>query len=113
MDLKQYFRKVSEIHASIQEPYPLIVSLETADGGKPGVAIEVSRHEAAKAIVEGRGALANETQRTLFLEQEAMRRKFAEKAELSRRLQIAIISESDLLDAVTKPEKEEELDCSR
>jgi hypothetical protein len=113
MDLKQYFKKVSDIHASIKEQYPLIVSLETSDGGKPGVAVEVSRREAAKAIAEGRAALADEEQKKVYLEQETGRKKFAEKAELSRRLQIAIISESDLRDAVTKPGKEEERKSSR
>jgi hypothetical protein len=113
MDLKQYFKKLSDTEASIKEDFPLIVSLETEDGGKPGVVSEVSRPEAAKAIVEGRGELADDEQKKTYFEREAARKKSAEKAELSRRLQIAIISESELRDAVTRPEKEEEPKGSR
>ena len=47
MDLKNYFKKIRDAEASIEEPFPLIVSLETPDGGKPGAVVEVSRLEAA------------------------------------------------------------------
>ena len=36
MDLRQYFKKIKDTEASIEDEYPLIVSLETTDGGKPG-----------------------------------------------------------------------------
>jgi hypothetical protein len=90
-----------------------MVSLETPDGGKPGAVVEVSRHEAAKAIVENRAVLANDAQKQAHLEQQATRRKLAEKAELSRRLQIAIISDSDVREAVSRKEKVEEPKGSR
>jgi len=96
MDLKNYFKKIRDAEASIEEPFPLIVSLETPDGGKPGAVVEVSRLEAAKAMVEGRAVRANGEQKEAYFEHEAERKKSAEKAELSRRLQIAIISDSDL-----------------
>jgi hypothetical protein len=108
MDLKQYFRKLNDTQALIEEQYPLIVSLETSDGGKAGVIMEVSRQEAARAIVESRGVLANDEQKKAYFDQEAGRKKSAEKAELSRRLQVAIISESDLRNAVAQSKKEEE-----
>jgi hypothetical protein len=107
MDLRQYFKKRKDIEASIKEEFPFIVSLETTDGGKAGTVIEVSRQEAARAIVEARAVLATEEQKKAYFENEALRRKSVEKADMARRLQIAIISESELLDAVTKPEKEE------
>jgi hypothetical protein len=107
MDLKQYFKKIKDTETSLEEPYPLVVSLETADGGKAGTVVEVSRREAAKAIVENRAVLANAEQRKAYFEREAARKKVAEKAELSRRLQIAIISDSEVSDAVNKREKEE------
>jgi len=106
MELRQYFKKIKETEAAIKEPYLLIVSLETADGGKPGTVVEVSRHEAAKAIVENRAVLANDAQKQAHLEQQATRRKLAEKAELSRRLQIAIISDSELRTSATTPAKD-------
>ncbi len=57
-------------------------------------------------MVENRAVLANEDQKKAYYEREAARRKAAEKAELSRRLQIAIISDPDVRAAIN-PEKEE------
>jgi uncharacterized protein YajQ (UPF0234 family) len=113
MDLKQYFKKIKDVEASIEELYPLVISLETPDGGKPGAVIEVSRQEAAKALVEGRAILANAEQKGAHIELEAARKKSAVKAELSRRLQIAIISDSGLRDAAAIDEKEEQPKGSR
>jgi hypothetical protein len=94
MDLKQYFRKLREIEASIAEPYVLISSLETADGGKPGVVSEVSRGIGAKLIAEGRAVLASDTEIRRFAEEQAAGKKAVEKAEFARRLQVAIIAET-------------------
>ncbi len=93
MDLKQYFRKMREIEASIKEPYVLISSLETPDGGKPGVVCEVSRAIAAKIIAEGRAMLATEQQAKAYTEKQAAARQAAEKAALASRVQVAIITE--------------------
>jgi hypothetical protein len=108
MDLKQYFKKIKDTEESITEQHPLIVSLETSDGGRAGVVVEVSRREAAKALVEARAVLANDEQKKSYFERETARKKLAEKAELSRRLQIAIISDSELRNVATQQEKEEE-----
>jgi hypothetical protein len=113
MDLKQYFKKLKDTESSIEEPYLLIVSLETTDGGKAGAVIEVSRPEAAKAMVEGRAVRASNEQKEAYLKLEAERKKSAEKTELSRRLQIAIISDSDLRHSVTTQEKDEQPKGSR
>ncbi len=107
MELKQYFKKIKDAEASISEAYPLIVSSETEDGGKPGVVVEVSRREAARAIVENRAALASEEQKQAHWEQVSARKKMAEKIELSRRLQIAIVSDSGLRDAAIRDENAE------
>lgn len=94
MDLKQYFKKLREVEASLIHPYLLVVSLETPDGGKPGLISEVSRHVAAKMIIEGRAILATEKEEKLYREQQAVAKKAAEKAELAKRVQVAIITES-------------------
>jgi hypothetical protein len=113
MDLRQYFKKIKDTELSIEEPYPLIVSLDTTDGGKAGTVVEVSRQEAAKAIVELRALWANGEQKEAYLKQEGERKKSAEKTELSRRLQIAIISDSELRNVGTRPEKDEQPNGSR
>lgn len=105
MDLKQYFRKFREVEASLTDRYQLIVSMETPDGGKPGLISEVCREVAAKMIIEGRAALATEKDAKAYREQQASARKAAEKADLARRVQVAIIS-----DAVERPIKDGEGD---
>ena len=96
MDLKQYFRKLRETEDSLTEPYLVIVSLETSDGGKAGSMCEVPRTVAAKMIVERRATLASIEQKELFFQQQEAAKKAAEKAELARRVQVAIIADSDL-----------------
>lgn len=96
MDLKQYFRKLREVESTIAESYPLIVSLETPDGGKPGMVTEVSRLNAARMIIEGRALLASESEKQAYLDQQAVARKAAEKAELAKRVQVAILAEPDM-----------------
>jgi hypothetical protein len=94
VDLKQYFRKLREIEASLSDAYLLVVSTETPDGGKPGLVSEVSREIAAKLIIEGRAVLASQKDAMAYREQQASARRAAEKADLARRVQVAIISEA-------------------
>lgn len=96
MDVKQYYRKIREVEASLNESYPLVISLETSDGGKAGLVCEVSRELAAKMIAEGRSVLASEKEKELYRQQQATTKRAAEKAELARRVQVAIITDSDL-----------------
>ncbi len=96
MDVKQYYRKINEIEAAITEQFPIVVSLDTSDGGRAGLLCEVPRAIAAKMIVEARAALASESDKQQYIDQQLTAKKAAEKAELSRRLQIAIISDTDL-----------------
>ena len=102
MDVKQYFRKMREIEDGLTEPYPVVVSLETSDGGKAGTVCEVPRLVAAKMILERRAALASVEQKELFFQQQEAAKKAAEKAELGRRLQVAIIADSDLQTTAAK-----------
>lgn len=100
MDVKQYYRKIAEAEAEITEAYPVVISLDTEDGGKAGVTCEVSRPVAAKMIVEGRALLATAAQKEQYLDRQVLARKIAEKAEMARRVQVAIIAESDLKTSV-------------
>ncbi len=108
MDLRQYFKKIKDIEATIESPYPLIVSLETTDGGKAGTLVEVSRLEAAKAIAENRAVLASEEQRTAYVERESARKRAIEKADMARRLQVAIVSNPEFRESQTSYERDEE-----
>lgn len=96
MDVKQYYRKIREVEATLTESFPLIVSLDTPDGGKAGLTSEVSREMAAKMIVEGRAVPASEKEKDAYREHQRAMKKTLEKAELARRVQVAIITDSDL-----------------
>jgi hypothetical protein len=102
MDLRQYFRKLRQIEAGLTETFPLVVSLETPDGGKPGLVSEISREQAAKMLIEGRAVLASEEEKELYRHRQAQVKQAAEKAELGNRVQIAIISERDLRERIAE-----------
>lgn len=96
MDLRQYFRKMREVEATLSEPYPIVSSLETADGGKMGIISEVPRAVAAQMIVEGRAVLASEPEQERFRRQQEEARAIAERAEAAKRLQVAFITDPRL-----------------
>jgi hypothetical protein len=58
MDLRLYYQKIRKIEADITEPVVVIISRETADGGKAGIKTDVLRAVAARMIAEGRAELA-------------------------------------------------------
>src|SRR5438874_11712590 len=59
MDLRMFFHKVRKLEQEIADPHVVLVSLETPDGGKPGIRTEVSRENASRMIVDGRARLAS------------------------------------------------------
>lgn len=95
MDLKQYFRRLREIENSFVDSYPVLVSLDTPDGGKSGLISEMSRHVAAKMIVEGRAIPASEEQKTFYYQQQEAIKRASEKAEMAKRVQVAIIADPE------------------
>ena len=96
MELRHYFRKVREIEQSLTDEYPLVVSLETSDGGRAGRVIEVSRAIAAKMIVDGNAILATTEEQEAHWAAEDIARLANKRAELARRVQLAIVTENDL-----------------
>ena len=106
MDVKQYYRKKRDIESTLTEAYILVVSLETADGGKAGVVSEVSREVAAKLLVEGRAILASDEEKQAYIQNQASAKQIAHKAELARRLQVAIIADADIEQIATGREKD-------
>jgi hypothetical protein len=96
MDIKQYFRKLRAAEAAITEEFPVVISLETSDGGKAGIASEVGRFTAAKMIIEGRAVLANESEAAEFRTQQIAAKEASENADLARRVQVAIVDQTAL-----------------
>jgi hypothetical protein len=81
MDLRVYYRKLRKIEAEIPEPYVVVVSRETPDGGKPGVKTDVPRSLAAKLIVEDQATLASPEETAQFRAETERRRHEAQGLE--------------------------------
>lgn len=67
MDLKLYYQKMRKLESQIPDAHVVVVSLETADGGKAGRLTEVNREAAARLVIEGRAQLAGPEQAAEFL----------------------------------------------
>jgi hypothetical protein len=96
MDVRVYFQKVRQTEASIGEPQPVVVSLDTPDGGREGVRTEVTRALAARMIVDGWARLATAEEAAEYRQKTVEAKQAAEQAAAVGRLQIAVISDSDL-----------------
>ena len=74
MDLRVSYQKIHKIEAEIKEPFIVVVSRETPDGGKAGLKSEVPRPLAAKLIAEETAAAATHEEASNYrAEQEQQR----------------------------------------
>jgi hypothetical protein len=94
MDLRAYYQKLRQIESSISEPFVVIVSQATPDGGTAGVGIEVSRAVAAKMVLERCARLATEQESTSFRAKVAEAKRLADQAAAVSRLQVTVVSEA-------------------
>ncbi len=96
MNVRVYYQKIREAEAGIPEEYPVVVSRETADGGKAGVLTEVPRRVAAKLLVEGLASLASGAEADAFRSKQVeAKRAFDEEAAASK-LQLTVVSATEL-----------------
>ncbi len=96
MDLKVFYQKFRQAEASIGEAHVVVVSQESSDGGRAGVRTEVPRALAARMVVEGKARLATAEESAEFREQAAEAKRAADQAAAASRIQIAVISETEL-----------------
>ena len=96
MDLKLYYQKLRKVEKEIPDEHVVVVSHETPDGGKAGQKTEVSRAVAAMMIVEGKARLATREEAAQFHKAVAEQRRVAEQATMAERVQVNLISESDI-----------------
>lgn len=96
MDLKLYYQKVRDAALQIEEPFPVVVSRETADGGKDGVLTEVAQGLAAKMVVEGSARVATAAEAEEFRQRHADERLALEQAAAAAKVQLAVLSSDDL-----------------
>jgi hypothetical protein len=95
MDLKVYYQKLRQIEASLTNPYMVLVSLATPDGGRAGVPTEAPRDIAAKMIVDGSARLATEAETQEYREKCQEASRAAEQASLASRIQVTVLSEPE------------------
>ncbi|HOK47374.1 MAG TPA: hypothetical protein PLA43_18880 [Bryobacteraceae bacterium] len=96
MNLKVYYQKVSELEATLEEPFVVVVSKETPDGGRAGVKTEVTRRVAAELVVQGTARLATAEETKAFRQEQAEASRAAAQAAAAKRMQITVISEAEL-----------------
>jgi hypothetical protein len=96
MDLQVYYQKIREMEKTIVDEFPLLVSMETADGGKYGTKTEVPRRLAAKLLVEGLARLASKEELKAYRELLAEAKRVAERASAAARLQLTVLSTTEL-----------------
>ena len=105
MDIRVYFHKIREIERSIQDPYTVVVSLETPEGGRAGRVTEVSRSTAAKLLVEGKVRLADQDEKVKFYKEATEALAAAEEARMAGKIQLTVVSEQASRVVKSRPEK--------
>ena len=96
MDLQIYYQKIRDIETKITEEFPLMVSVETSDGGKGGTKTEVPKRLAAKLLVEGLARLASKDELKAYREMLAEAKRQAERIAAAERLQLTVLSSTEL-----------------
>ena len=94
MDLQMYYQKIREMETKIADEFPLVVSVDTQDGGKGGRKTEVRR--AAKMLVEGQVRLASRDEAKVHREAQAEGKRLAEREAAAARVQLTVLSTTDL-----------------
>jgi hypothetical protein len=67
MDLGVYYKKLRQIESEIRDPFPVVISRETTDGGIQGVKTQVPRSLAARLMADGKVDLASPEESAQFL----------------------------------------------
>jgi hypothetical protein len=96
MDLRLYYQKIRDEEARITEEFPIVVSRESADGGKGGTKTEVPRRLAAKMVVEGLAQLASADEATAYRAFLAEAKRVADQVAQAAKVHLTVLSTEDL-----------------
>jgi hypothetical protein len=91
-----YYQKVRDVMDSIADEHVIVVSRETADGGKAGVSSEVKREVAARLVVDGKARLATAEEAEQFRADVRELKSRMEQAAAASRMQVTVITEQEL-----------------
>jgi len=95
VDLRVYFHKIRTIEATIPGDQAVVVSLETADGGREGRLTEVNRESAAKLVVQGKSRLASDEETAEYRASVRAAKRAADEQLLRDRLQLHGLIQAD------------------
>jgi len=99
MNLRTYYQKIRNIEQALVEPFVVLESNETADGGKEGLLTEVPRQLAAKMIADGRARLAAEQAVREFHEKKAEAKRTADHETITNKMQMMLVPTAELMKA--------------
>src|SRR5215467_1090600 len=96
MNVRLYYQKIREAESGIPDEYPIVVSRETADGGKAGTLTEVSRRVAAKLLAEGTATLASAADADVFRAKQANAKRAFDDAVTAAMVQLTVVPTAEL-----------------
>jgi hypothetical protein len=96
MDLRQYYQRIRDKQSEITEAYPIVVSNETPDGGKPGILTEVTPAIAAKMVVDGVARLATGQEEKVFRAAQVEAKRAADQAAATAKVQFTVVPTAEL-----------------
>jgi hypothetical protein len=92
MDLQVYYAKIRQQEQLIGEEFPIVVSQETADGGKAGHVTETPRKVAARLLAHGAARLASTEEATAFRETQLAAKRTADEFAESIKTGVAVLA---------------------
>jgi hypothetical protein len=96
MNLTSYYDKIRETEQHIGGECTVIVSLETPDGGRPGVVTEAPRRIAARFVVEGAARLATADEAAAFRAANQKAKAEADDAAAASKVQFTVIPAGEI-----------------
>jgi hypothetical protein len=96
MDLQLYYQKIRDFASTITEEFPVVLSRETADGGRNGILSEVGVRLAAKMVVEGSARLATQEEAEAFRQAHAEAKRIADQEAAAAKVQLTVLSTDEL-----------------
>ena len=96
MNLKAYYQRIREVEHMLTEPFAILISQATPDGGKGGVPTEVPSSLAAKMIADGRARLADSEEARMFRQQLLEAKRAADDEATAGKVQVTIVPSPEL-----------------
>jgi nicotinic acid mononucleotide adenylyltransferase len=97
MNLKDYYREIDAVLATIESNFVLVASLPTPNGGRAGVVSEVNRTTAAKMIVERSARLMTPEEVAALQTKQVEAQRQRDLADLQDRVRMTRLAEEELV----------------